>query len=590
MPNDKELYDQYLREQYEAEMAQPPAQGADTIEDVMHPDISVKDRAIYKNFTVDPAQGYNYMQQKYPDLEFKAGKSGDMLIKGRDEAAWKKLDPSGFDMQDISDVAYDVPAALAEGAATAAGGIGGFLLGGGIGAVPGAMAAGAAAGAGTEGLRQYIGNEMGVADDYDGGMIGTNAAFGGVSPLLMGTGAGLKQVGKAAAKKGLSGDVAKEMMKSQSGLLRKGAGKTLDYVAPRVGAFASGYEKEALQKLGKMVDSGAMNTDPSQIARNTVDELGKAMKAQKADLSGRFGQALGDLDVPVNVGKLEQPLLDLVDEYKKKALREVPDFEAQLANGVIPENSAVANYLHVQKSVKPHLKGARTLKGGEIVDYLDDLNDLTLIRKGGDTSKKSKVDQRLIAVSKQVAGNVNRNLDLTPSGKAFKAIKKEYNEFYDTEDLVQKYFKDPTKAQSTMQNLGSPKNAVRKSDVEILEKTLGVGLKDASDQMFVLSEFMKPKNASKFLGGTSATSRDIGLATAGGAGGYYLGQKTDMSPFMSAIIGAGLGRYSGSPAMMRRMAELGKKGRNVADEVNQMGPLSPARQTQVWQNLMQQER
>lgn len=569
-----------------SEYAQPTDEGEEKIEDVMHPDISFKDRAIYKNFAVDPAQGFAYMQKKYPDLEFKAGTSGDMLIKGRNEDSWKKLDPSGFDIEDISDVAYDVPAAIAEGAATAAGGIGGFFLGGGVGAIPGAMAAGGTAGAGTEALRQYIGKEAGVAEEYDPSMMGVNAAFGAVSPLLLGTGAGLKQVGKAAAKKGLSQEATEQALKAQSGLLKRGATGVTEAISPKMGSMMSGYEPEALQKMGQMVDEKLMTMDPSQIARSTVQEVGTALKTKRDAVGARYGEALKALDVEINIGEYEKPLFDLVQKYKDRMAKAT----AGLDEEQIMKNAEYQDYAHIRDIYESYANKGGVLKGSGIPEYLDKINDLSLVRKNANVSAKSKVDQDIVRVTKQIAGNVNKSLDKTAAGQAFSGVKKEYSDIFELEELANKYFKDPTKAQSTMQNLASPKQAVRADDVRHIGRELGVDLKDKADQMYVLSEFAKPATASKFLGGTSGTARDIGLATAGGAGGYWLGQKTDMSPFMSAVIGAGLGRRMGSPAAMKKAAQLYSKGGQVAKEVNQMGPLSPAYQAQIWQNLMQQER
>ena len=78
-----------------------------------------------KNFGGDPAAIFNYLQKQNPDFELKTDKSGEILARRRGAKDWGRMDPKGFDWRDLTDVAYDVPAAVAQGAATAASGVAG---------------------------------------------------------------------------------------------------------------------------------------------------------------------------------------------------------------------------------------------------------------------------------------------------------------------------------------------------------------------------------------------------------------------------------------------------------------------------------
>ena len=57
-----------------------------------------------------------------------------------------------------------------------------------------------------------------------------------------------------------------------------------------------------------------------------------------------------------------------------------------------------------------------------------------------------------------------------------------------------------------------------------------------------------------------------------------------------ALLGGVLGRRMGSAAAMRRFATMNAKGKKMLNRVNKMGPLRPAYQAQIWQNLMQNEK
>ena len=141
----------------------PWEQTSEKIVNEMHPDIDFATRAIYKNFGADPEASFRFLQKKLPNLQLKKDKEGEVLAKRPEETEWRRLDPKGFDLQDISDIGYDVPAAVAQGAATAAAGLVGAAAGG-IGAIPAAMAASGFTGAGLEGLRQGIGSWVGYRD------------------------------------------------------------------------------------------------------------------------------------------------------------------------------------------------------------------------------------------------------------------------------------------------------------------------------------------------------------------------------------------------------------------------------------------
>jgi len=245
--------------------------------DEAHPAISWKDRAIVKNFGT--GNGLGYLKSKYPNLQIEE-RSGDVVMKGKNENEWRKLDPSSLEFADVSDIAYDVGAGILEGGAT--------LAGAGAGSLPGAIAAGSASGAGMEALRQKIGQALGVNKEMDMGQMGAATVAGGLSPVLFGT-------GKAGAKyleKGLLGET-----------LGKGASKAYKKVTrgflPGMAEVSSGEKAKVYKDYIRNIDEMEnWKKDPESFL-NFAEEAGMAVEKNVNDavsLQGdKIGQVLSEL-------------------------------------------------------------------------------------------------------------------------------------------------------------------------------------------------------------------------------------------------------------------------------------------------------
>ena len=100
----------------------------------MHPDLTFGDRFVIKNFGTDPESTTKFLKQRHGDNLLVTHKGGQVLVRRPDEQQWSVLDPEGFDLQDITDVGYDVASGIGSGAATAAAGLGAGAATGGFGA------------------------------------------------------------------------------------------------------------------------------------------------------------------------------------------------------------------------------------------------------------------------------------------------------------------------------------------------------------------------------------------------------------------------------------------------------------------------
>ena len=147
-------------------------------------DISGWDRFKLKNLGGSLEDQKAYLQQKYPNLDVQID-NNEIIAKRPDEQTYTKLDPSSFELADISDIAYDIGSGLTSGAAT--------TLGLGFGGPVGAVGAGAASSAGMEYLRQKLGQAAGVHGKTSAGDIALSGALGGAAPVLFGAGTAAKQ-------------------------------------------------------------------------------------------------------------------------------------------------------------------------------------------------------------------------------------------------------------------------------------------------------------------------------------------------------------------------------------------------------------
>ena len=265
-------------------------QAPEKIVNEMHPDIDFATRAIYKNFGADPESSFRFLQKKLPNLQLKKDKEGEVLAKRPDELEWRRLDPKGFDLQDISDIGYDVVAAGGQGLATAAAGLAGGAAGGGLGAIPAAMAASGVTGAGLEGLRQGIGSWLGIEDNASKEQALLAAAAGAVSPLMFGTGAGAKEALKYAGKEG-----AKDLLQTQRGLLGRGYDATAGYVGPKLGALVSGENAKVIKKAAEILpEIKAADTNP-EIRSLPLKEVAQEVPRKLKNLTTETGRRLEDL-------------------------------------------------------------------------------------------------------------------------------------------------------------------------------------------------------------------------------------------------------------------------------------------------------
>ena len=534
------------------------------VRDDTHPDVDFSTRALYKNFGGDGEAAFNFLQERHPQLEWRKDNEGNVLVKGRDEPTWSRLDPSGFDPADVTDVAWDIPAGIAEGAAAAGAGLLGSALGP-AGALGAAGLAGSATATGLEGVRQGIGNLIGTSEGVNSGNLIGSALGGAASPLLLGTGAAGKQVARQALRSGLSDQA---VTQAQRGLLSRIIGGT----AGKLGQAMSGIDEEILQyarqNLSEIRRAEASGTGGAEIYGALRDKIETNLEQKLFEAGEKIGSTQGAEDILVNVGEAEKPLTDLLTKYQERAARDI-------AGGATEEAASVQKAAQLEGILAPYLKGDRVLKGGyELKDYLDDLNDITGIARNTDPNVQKTLKKDLMNAARRSASNVDSQAARSAGGQAYKEAKKEYSELLSVKnDVVNKFFKDDMATERSLNNLLSKKGKSKKLAINKAMEKLEVDVDDTARQSIANTLFINPNMDPISSGGTTSTSRSVPLGGVGGMLGYLGGSRLEGhgTGMGLSALGQFLGSKVGSPYAMRRYMETDEALSNFLQGINRQG-------------------
>ncbi len=580
----------------------------------MHPDFTDADRLVVKNFATNNEAATNYLQKRHPNLEISVDKTSQQLrARRRDgsEKEYRVLDPeNGFFgtlarpgelLRDVGDVGYDVASGIGSGVATAAAGVAGAAASGGALAIPAAMAGGAASSAGLEGLKQAIGSQLGLENNYDGTDIAIAGGAGAISPLLFGTGAGAKQVAKAgvtqASQRGLPG-MAWDGVKSS--------------VLPRMGASASGASKEAVKTLGTHYDDLArLEKDPLAITnftREAGQNVRKKLGAAKNQAYGVYQAGLQeaqDAGAMVDVSDVSLPLKEAIERAQELAdespgneashelvsqLREqfkkhfikteevtVPEQVRDALTGAMMDTGKVTT-----KTVQRELDVLSPRAAADLERRLGEMGELSLLKpdglgagnRHGNASNDEKAIRELGAAMKNILGE---HLDaVLPEGAM--AARRRTGEIINLQKRAATLIKSPQKAFSSLRNADKTPNATTAELFSQLDREFSTDLVDRAHMMDAYATFGKPSSVPLSGAGSTSTSRSIPAAATGtaigGTLGYYGGPNEDRGFYgaVGAFGGGALGSMGGSPAMIRRYIKAGLG----AQRLNQgLGPLRP---------------
>lgn len=269
----------------------------------------------------------NYLKRK----GYETRVVGDRVeVRRPGQSRFQVIDPEGFDVWDVTDVANDAVEAIAGAFATGAKALGalGAPVTGGASLLAGSALGGAAT-AGVEGLRQGIGIATGLREDIDPGQIAQAGAAGAIVPgaakLL---GSAFKATGRGAAS------------------------------LARVGRKA---ESEAIEKAAKEIGAEAT---PGQVLDSALIQRLESAQAQS---SGKLGGIGLRQQIQKNIKATQEAADDIVKEASGRTSFEVGQqaesrLTEELAERLKPAEAIYQKYegIFSRKAYKPQLESVKT--------------------------------------------------------------------------------------------------------------------------------------------------------------------------------------------------------------------------------------
>lgn len=567
----EENYNQQGQAPWEMDYGQQtePASNIPQITEEMHPDISWKDRALVKNLASDEG-GFQYLQKKYPDLEFKKFADRTLMRKRGSQGNYNVLDPEGFDLQDISDIGVDVAQGVIEGGATAAG----ALAGGGVASIPAAIAAGGAAGAGTEALKQKIAQELGLRENISGTDVAISGAFGAASPLLFGAGAGAKQ----AAKAGLS-----EF--AQKGALGTAKDAIAGKIAPQIAEFTSGVPKKVYKTFLNNTDEIANMTDEDMIMRsvNVFDTIEEGAQALKSELGEQYnvlkesGQAIDMTDVHDSllneITRLSGKGTTNSEKEAARGLQELYENAFTIDGDLIPvENVDFDMAMKIKDEI-----AARS-------QFNKNLGDLTPAQRVVGGKVKASSENLYSKTNKAIESSINNFGPLKSKYADYKKVEKFLNSFKTGKGAQADYGEKAVDALTKMDSK-SAKQVFKNQNLKDIASRFGVDIEKEAD---IVRAYNMLKNPSfmPISGSATSTSRTLSSGALGALAGSQYGDGGGLP--VAAGVGAGL--IAGSPRAWKAYFKAGKGGADKVRNIQKMMPFNPQQRANIWMNMAQGQR
>lgn len=577
-----------------------------------HDAIGVMDRFLAKNFTADNSEESMaaYLKKVHPDLDIKTGADGKVLIRRPDEKVYKVLDPQhglatlGHPLEllsDLGDSAYDLGSGVVTSAATAAAGLGGGAASGGTLALPAAAGAGMATSGALEGVRQGLGNMLGVADGVSGSELAMAAGTGALSPLLFGTGAAKGAVKNAVAKQlGLGATEeavetgAEALAKSQRGAFGRLWSGAKNTVAPAVGARMSGIDSGLLKAGAKHLDfvEQAEKEGIEDFVNSAHDEIANTFQTATESIGKKIGDTMRGSGATFDTAKVKEPLEKLLSEYKsiaekaptkqnlarvgavekiierhfgkEKVVKEVvEDIPADIMGGTF--NKFGMGQKSVDRVIPAALPGS--VDATTIMALKDDLAEEALFNKGtgplnavGRLFGKATGDRRVAGAAAKAYGEINKQIDDQLVGHG--ELRQQFKELSNLKKMLGSKFSTPEKTFQTLKSLGGKNKRYTLEQLQRMDKTFGGNTVDAAEKLQALAAFGHEPAT------TAISSKGVTSTIKGGALGFAgkeiaEGVLPEGTP-LAGPAGFLLGAAAGSPAAMRGVMKMNQRANNAA--------------------------
>ena len=261
---------------------------------------------------------------------------------------------------------------------------------------------------------------------------------------------------------------------------------------------------------------------------------------------------LGDVEITeaAKVGKAamdeaikkNQPLAKFIKDNPKIPKKRLKDAENAIAKNISEAEKVGAEALKVaEKKSKDILKGHKNKKDyknnqkllkkinefsatskpkdfHDIKRYKRNNKELSNIHRSKDYNPNDPVLADLQTATKQINSKLRDTIETLPGGPEINKRQAEWEQFYNTKDIIKDHFATPEKTQSTLLNLGSRARVTRNKAVNDTQEYLGdINIPELSTEAKAYRDFVKPVWRPVSRGGTTSSSQTIAGAVFGDA-------------------------------------------------------------------------
>ncbi len=473
--------------------------------------LSTADRLKINNLSQSPQASIKYLQEKYPDAEFKIS-GNEIQLRKKGTSDWFVASPSFTKdpIGKIGDNAFNIGSGLVQGKFTPQGALGSAVL------------KNAGMGGALEALRQTMGRAAGIPNELGEGVADTvgAAATGAGATALMGAGPQAR------------------------GLVQKGydVGKTLG--RKTLGA-ATGIESKYLKNYGLNPEKYDEIVDPSLLARDIRADAEKYIGDKKEVLGKGVAQSMQDANEQVS-------LRPVAATFRNQ--------EAQLVN-------KLKNQTPETLALQDELRKAFEYKFGGLPKEIPAPEAFALQQRLRNDAKFSSPTSDAVKASNQRAwGALNEQFSKSTGGKSDIA-KKAYKDALDEEAALTPIFglnaKDEvTGAQQTLNNISKADELSRIAKKGQLEQSMSNGLpiKQKVDDLQTWYAINNPD-----------LSRTTPLSYLAGAVGGFAGFKGG-GGMLGGALGAAAGKTAANAALSPAMIKSGIKSVKAFEELAKRNP------------------
>lgn len=607
------------------------------IDQEMHPAFGVGDRLLLKNFANSPESMVAYLKQKHPDMDIQVH-NGQVIGKAPGEKTYKALDPDPgilsdpigtlkdlpLDVADVgTDVAQGTASTVASGAAGAAGAAA-TLPAGGVGALPAAITAGGTVNAGLEALKQKLGQYFGIPQQVSGKQVAFAGGAGALSPLLFGTGASAAQIASRAASPTQTATITA----AQRGLGGRAVNVVKNRVLPGIGEYVSGVPAEVIKERAKHPEKLAALQDDglTDYLTEVHENIRQGLAAKKVAVGQALEKEIGAAGKTVNLSQTKKIIDGHIKALEDSELKNNPLVKQQIAElrglrdemltevtETVTKEPVMAASSLLDEAGKPILRQTGTKevvkktaseipdqvsaqKAFELQELLKDQAELTRLGQGTTSrfSQGATAGEKAWAEANRKAYNsINDELGAATDGMSSE-LKKQYREYAQLQRDLKNRFSDPQRTYQTLSGLNTKGKQVLKERLEGISR-LTKGEVNPLEDAKVLSAYKhfveQPSKSPVSAGGTTSTSRSLGLRAVGGMIGAKAAPVFGLSPQLGMGAGLWAGDYLGSPHALNYYINAGRAAQRGANAVSSRIPetVKSATPLSVWEMMYSQK-